>query len=1679
MNKLYSDKVFALKRATDRLKPITEQDHDNDTEHDDLGPITEDPVSTTKKTESPVTNPQNTTTTDTAPKNETATNSPDKPKVEMTPFEKAMSDINSFAGIAADNKKKRERIGDANLPSLADVNKLDEKPSTEAATEGGAVASSAKTQESQPKTSGISIASLNTASADVKADPLAEAKQKAKEAGIALGLPLGTEVATGVKTSEQAQAECDKAIANQNAAATTAAPENTTSPAPETTTAPAPTTTSATSTPTAFPKEFGAGYLLGYNKGYAEGLEIARQKKAQDQANAKEKLKASEAYQKGYQAAMNKATNPSPEADAEVERLNAKYEAPAEAIRQQQAAAAKQSPSVAAAPTDAEKKILDDARAYTMGFNDAYAAGLGKNEQAKKDRIAQEKEHPDYKAGVELAKKAIEDPANANQYEAQANSTGNKLTQKGYLAGYNKAYAEKLGKENAAKKAARDPKAVAQGEYKQNYDDGVKAGEAGSGDEPKSINRTEGETDDQYNSRLKKAQAAFIMGYNQGLANKSKPAEDDPITGKKKDPRPVKLRHGLAVGEVIGTLEAQGGDAKIAENEHLRELLKGQPLPTPEGGETDASQVASDLVRLKAYLKGLKFVKDAPDKRPADLTEKERVGMDALAIKAHADAQFAYDEAQNMGTDADFEKGYEQGHLKGFNRAYAQKLAKSQSSNPTEEAPEFKQGQEDGLVVGELAAKTRAKGGSPEQQQAFNMELQNTMNDAQAKGKTYYAGFLRGYNAAYGTVLGGGTVAKKEALPNSIQAIIAAYEKAGDSDMVELIQKKYDSVHAETYKEIYEQLTGPYNPENKSEEKFVTIPSTSELALKQTEAERSQHSSIKDSYKAELDQTEKRLKVAEQEGDEATQNKLNDIKAAVDKEIEVLSLVAKKAYEVANTAAQNDGYSFIWGFNEKINPEANKPRDPDSNDNSFKAPAPASVNAAEVKKGSKAAEKYGSAMRINAALAKDGYKAGKGLTMPPIVVSTAYKQGHTEASQKWRIVKLVSTGIPIPVKLRDSDMYKAYNTQEEATLPITEVELKSADATDQKPTEKPETTSPKELPKALTRATYGEAGARFEIPKTSQKANELLQASGQIAGTDVQFFKAELVGSFYEKVLEVKKAREAETKGQVQLDFEKAQKEFSAATKDNVGNLSANYFKRLAAYMEKLIANKAELAPLKTAADAGIATAKQELAKPLDDAKLTTIRSALDKAIQPIVSPADDAVTLMKSKHLDGRQTELNKLITEVYGAEAGAEQAKINSAIEKATEDFSGGYFSVLALYEDTEDGEAARAALDEDDDNSFEKNLKQYAEEIGYADGFAQKIAALGLERTNPAKAVKIINKFAQETQANIPVETKQHLIDLKGYTDAKEVEIKCTEEAQKYLDEKAILKDLYNAALAQSKSLGEADAIAAFNLSSDEFAFVSGTRYRKENSNEVLPIGPLGTLADKYFKKLLDLAQGLKISGDIESKIGYIFENTKKNTLKSGDNKLTEFKNATFGQNAQVSEQFLASKLIFTPQKAVAHQAEDRLFELNIAPKSEAVIDANKLLFKLGNESTTPKGNDKITLISDKNQQITISGSGMNMYKGKEPTALFAPKVIIPSLQKQLIAEDPKDKTKKVSVDGSFVTPHLTIGEGAIRLDRESIKNTFTQLRNNLISALNTKEEADYKKSDTPKIAPNAPK
>ena len=82
----------------------------------------------------------------------------------------------------------------------------------------------------------------------------------------------------------------------------------------------------------------------------------------------------------------------------------------------------------------------------------------------------------------------------------------------------------------------------------------------------------------------------------------------------------------------------------------------------------------------------------------------------------------------------------------------------------------------------------------------------------------------------------------------------------------------------------------------------------------------------------------------------------------------------------------------------------------------------------------------------------------------------------------------------------------------------------------------------------------------------------------------------------------------------------------------------------------------------------------------------------------------------------------------------------------------------------------------------------------------------------------------------------------------------------------------------------------------------------------------------------------------------------------------------------------------------------------------------------------------------------------GSGVKIGAKETEDKLFQPKVIIPTLQKQLIAGDSK-------LEADFIKPYLkTTANGVVGITAENIKKELVAMHNNLMEAINKKEIGD---------------
>jgi hypothetical protein len=107
------------------------------------------------------------------------------------------------------------------------------------------------------------------------------------------------------------------------------------------------------------------------------------------------------------------------------------------------------------------------------------------------------------------------------------------------------------------------------------------------------------------------------------------------------------------------------------------------------------------------------------------------------------------------------------------------------------------------------------------------------------------------------------------------------------------------------------------------------------------------------------------------------------------------------------------------------------------------------------------------------------------MSLPPVVVSTAYKQGYEEANIRWKVVKMVQNGIPVPSKLKNNDVYKSLIAQEKETPLEAIVSQPKPEKGEAKP--EAETLDPMARPNPLPKQKAMQKLCLAKMPKLSQK----------------------------------------------------------------------------------------------------------------------------------------------------------------------------------------------------------------------------------------------------------------------------------------------------------------------------------------------------------------------------------------------------------------------------------------------------------------------------------------------------------------------------------------------------------------------------------------------------------------
>jgi hypothetical protein len=268
-------------------------------------------------------------------------------------------------------------------------------------------------------------------------------------------------------------------------------------------------------------------------------------------------------------------------------------------------------------------------------------------------------------------------------------------------------------------------------------------------------------------------------------------------------------------------------------------------------------------------------------------------------------------------------------------------------------------------------------------------------------------------------------------------------------------------------------------------------------------------------------------------------------------------------------------------------------------------------------------------------------------------------------------------------------------------------------------------------------------------------------------------------------------------------------------------------------------------------------------------------------------------------------------------------------------------------------------------------------------------------------------------------------------------------------------------------------------AFNLSTETFSFTSG---KKRADSDMTPnAGPLGGLATGIFKKLIATVQDFKLPADLKKTIDNIATHISK--AKTADELVRNADVEAFAKTFKAEQKPLpnANKQTDTPPETEAPFAPMLFgagtFEVG---KSLALPLQKELKYESGNIKYDLAANDKFTFTADKTllignensekEAVTLYnsgktlgfvGSGIKIGAKETEDKLFQPKVIIPTLQKQLIAGDSK-------LESDFIKPYLkTTANGVVGITAENIKKELVAMHNNLMEAINKKEIADATK------------
>jgi hypothetical protein len=1618
---------------------------------------------------------------------------PVAPAKQMSEFEIALAKLNEATKTNADTRKRLQNEQDSNNGGTTntdntanptnvttDANKTD---TTAATTTGNATATTTKSR--------LNITALSNANNDVKKDPEALLKDKAVKLGVEFGRPIGNKVALeGAATSEQQARRLVLIPADGSVPVLgTKKPTVTEAAKPKEGEEAVEPTVNITEEQAAehYSNQFRMGFSNGYNMGYMEGQRVKNEAKAQEKEKAAEELKKSQAYKDGEATGTNLSTatgDAKAAAQKVADGMRTKYLTPVENAPMKTTVVdgvSQQTPDV----TEPQKK---DAEAYKLGFNAAYTKGQATARKAGEDKIKAGRELPEYKAGADLAKQAVAAPATktAKQAEAYAlyssEKEKNELAKRGFLETFNLEYQKAMGEARkermtaastvdesnpavaAGKAAAQEqlgkskPTTTTQDDTTQNNK------EDEDNDEPQKAQSISDKafaahltkvgldpTKDADKAKISQERALFVSSYNKTYIAERKEAAE--LAQKLSPNNSIKYKQGQEIGKIIGMLTVQGGDTALEENEGIGKLIYGEGVVDGNGNKVVPKPT---LKALEEYLKKQQY-SVLPKKEPVPYPDDQIPFLENALILARDKEILDYKINNNFGTDADYDRGYKVGYNSGYMVGKA-KQSGEKAKTTGMNSSDFKAGEEEGKEVGRMAADVKQKKGSPEAEAKFNVELSNIRAQAQAQGAQFYQGFLSGYNIGYVRKMGGVEPEEKIIIADdNLKKLITEYEKAGDANMVELLQAKYESGYSDNYKSIYEKLTEPFKPKEgggeKSEEKFATIPSEADLEQDRLSAIAGQEGANGECAKAFADEKKliDQIKAATVNPEKA---KAIDEKAKIiQTEISQLASAFAAGYAAALQKAKDDGYSFIKGFEDKIKTQGATDR--------TAMPQPAKVNSKQVQKGEEAAEGFASAMRMNAQMKAKGLKPIKGLAMPPMVATKSYAEGYKEAAMRWKVVKLVQSGIPVPMKMQSSELFQEFSAKPKAAELVSVIQPVKTEADDVK------VNAPELDPMARPNP----------LPQTKGDAEKMLDKdAATVAKADIEFYRKKTAIAYLKSLNKIKTARETDPDSKQFTDFTKILPDLQAAFPETSADKTAT----TTAPPDKNTAITKFTAAFE-ALKSGSPRDKKRLE--MYQAKLSATNGAKIPTAASTPKEVADYVKIVKETITEPNDNSFDKIdikseeyakqlaqLAEISGEKVEVIQKRIDASVTEYQKAYQVAFLEV----------KNAKTELNEDDETNFATVLSKYGEEIGYADGYVQKVAKLGIENNQKEKAIRIINQYLQETEANIPIATITAIKDIKpDYTDSKVFAITCTPETQQLLTKDVKLGKLYKSAFDSAQSTGAADGIAAYNLSTETFSFTSG---KKRQDSDMTPnAGPLGGLARGIFDKLIKTVEDFKLPADLKKTIDNIATHISK--AKTADELVRNADVEAFAKTFKAEQKPPPNgdKKATTPPETEAPFAPMLFgagtFEVG---KSLALPLQKELKYESGNIKYDLAANDKFTFTADKTllignensekEAVTLYnsgktlgfvGSGIKIGAKETEDKLFQPKVIIPTLQKQLIAGDSK-------LESDFIKPYLkTTANGVVGITAENIKKELVAMHNNLMEAINKKEIGDATK------------